>query len=361
MQQTVQYLKASDGARLAWARAGSGPVLVKASNWLTHLEYDLESPLWRHWIRFLAGHFTLVRHDERGCGMSAWDASDLSPARTLADLEAVIERAAPQGRFALLGISQGASAAIAYSVRHPERVSHLILYGGYARGHSKRGDEEGSRRYRAIIELTQLGWGKDNPVFRELFTRRFVPGASPEQVRWFNELCLRTTTPEVASRVLASRAEIDVTALLPRVTVPTLVIHARDEDVVPFAEGQLLASEIPGARFVMLESKNHVLLEGEPAWTRFEEAVLAFTGRTRGAAAAAPPAALGELSAREREVLQGLLQGRSNAQIAASLFLSEKTVRNHVTHIFEKLGVGSRAEAIVRLRDSGFPGDAPVR
>ena len=359
MQQTVQYLKASDGVRLAWAKAGNGPLLVKAPNWLTHLEYDLESPVWRHWIRFLAGHFTLVRHDERGCGMSAWDASDVSPARTLADLEAVIERAAPLGRFALLGISQGASVAIAYSVRHPERVSHLILYGGYARGQWQRGDEEGSRRYRAIIELTELGWGKDNPVFRELFTRRFVPGANPEQVRWFSDLCLRTTTPAIASRLLASRAEIDVTALLPRVSAPTLVIHARDEEVVPFAEGQLLASEIPGARFLMLESKNHVLLEDEPAWTKFEAAVLAFTGRPRAVAGAAPPAALGGLSAREREVLQRLLQGRSNAQIAAGLFISEKTVRNHVTHIFEKLGVGSRAEAIVLLRDSGFPG-APV-
>jgi pimeloyl-ACP methyl ester carboxylesterase/DNA-binding CsgD family transcriptional regulator len=360
MQQTVQYLKASDGTRLAWAVAGQGPVLVKAPNWLTHLEYDLESPLWRHWIRFLAGHFRLVRHDERGCGMSAWETAELSFERSLEDLETVVERAAPQGPLALLGISQGASVAIAYSVRHPERVSHLILYGGYARGQDRRGDDEGSRRYRAIVELTQLGWGKDNPVFRELFTRRFVPGASPEQLRWFNELCTRTTTPAIASRVLASRAVIDVVALLPAVSVPTLVIHARDDEVVPFAEGQLLASEIPGARFVMLESRNHVLLQGEPAWAKFEEAVLAFTGQARAAAGGAPAVALGELSAREREVLQRLLQGRSNAQIAASLFISEKTVRNHVTRIFEKLGVGSRAEAIVLLRDAGFPGGAPT-
>lgn len=357
MQQSVRYLKTGDGVRLAWSAAGQGPALVKASNWLTHLEYDLESPLWRHWMAFLAGHFQLVRFDERGCGMSDWEVKELSFANSLADLEAVVDAAEPPRPFALLGISQGASVAIAYAVRHPERISHLILYGAYARGWGRRGDDEGNRRYRAIVELTQLGWGKDNPVFRELFTRRFVPGASAEQLRWFNELCTRTTTPAIASRLLASRADIDVTALLPQVSVPTLVIHARDDEVCPFAEGQLLASEIPGARFVMLESKNHVLLAGEPAWARFEEEVLAFTGRSRPAVGARSPD-LAALSPREHEVMALLAQGRSNAQIAASLFLSEKTVRNHVTHIFEKLGVRSRAEAIVLLRDAG--GGTPV-
>jgi pimeloyl-ACP methyl ester carboxylesterase/DNA-binding CsgD family transcriptional regulator len=353
MQQSIRYLKTADGIRLAWAAAGQGPVLVKASNWLTHLEYDLESPLWCHWIQFLAENFQLRRYDERGCGMTAWEVSDFSFPRTLADLEAVVDEAVPTGTFALLGISQGASVAIAYSVRHPERVSHLILYGGYARGSSRRGDPEGDRRYRAIIELTQLGWGSDNPVFRELFTRRFVPGANHEQLRWFNELCTRTTTPEVASRILASRSEIDVVALLPQVTAPTLVIHARNDEIVPFTEGQLLASEIPGARFVMLDSRNHILLADEPAWPKFEEAVLTFTGRPLRLDQGKRAAALPDLSQREREVLGKLTQGCSNAQIAAGLFLSEKTVRNHLTRIFEKLGVSTRAEAIVRLRDAG--------
>jgi pimeloyl-ACP methyl ester carboxylesterase/DNA-binding CsgD family transcriptional regulator len=350
MRQSVQYLKTSDGVRLAWARAGQGPPLVKAANWLTHLEYDLESPVWRHWIRGLAAHFDFVRYDERGCGMSTWEVADFGFERSLADLEAVVDAAAASEPFVLLGISQGASVDVAYAVRHPRRVARLVLYGGYARGWARRGDQDGLRRNRAMLELTQLGWGNENPVFRELFTRRFVPDSSPEQVRWFNDLCARTTTPAIASRLLAARSEIDVVGLLPKVAVPTLVLHARDEQVVPFAEGQLLAGEIPGARFVMLESKNHVLLEHEPAWARFVEEVLAFTGRA--AAAPQPLPALAGMTAREREVLALLASGLANAAIGKRLFLSEKTVRNHVTSVFRKLGVNTRAEAIVLLRDS---------
>lgn len=351
MHQSIRYLKTRDGVRLAWASAGRGPALVKASNWLTHLEYDLESPIWRHWISFFARHFRFVRYDERGSGMTEWDVDDISVPRWGDDLEAVAAEAVPTGPFALLGISQGASSAITFAVRHPERVSHLILYGGYARGWSKRGDVEGEQRYRAIVELTRLGWGKDNPVFRELFTRRFVPGGSPEQLRWFNELCTRTTRPEIASRLLAIRAEVDVLDLLPRVCVPTLVLHARDDEVVPFGEGRLLASEIPGAEFALLDSKNHILLEDEPAWAKFEEAVLRFTGGR--AAPQTEPAVLASLSERERQVLSELAEGRSNAEIASTLFISEKTVRNHATRIFEKLGVTSRAQAIVFLRNAG--------
>ena len=252
MTQSIRYLKTADGVRLAWATIGGGPPLFKAANWLTHLEFDLDSPVWRHWIRFFAAHFLFVRHDERGCGMTEWEVGDLSFPRWVEDLEAVVEAAAPDEPFALLGISQGAATAVAYSVRHPERVSHLILYGGYARGWARRADEDGQRRYRAIVELARLGWGNENPVFRHLFTTHFIPGGSDEQMRWFSELCARTTTPEIASRLLLARAEINVQELLARVRVPTLVIHACGDEVVPLAEGQNLASEIPGAEFVLL-------------------------------------------------------------------------------------------------------------
>ena len=351
MQQSVRYLKTSDNVRVAWAVSGHGPSLVKAANWLSHLNYDLESPVWRHWVEFLSAHHQLVRYDERGCGLTDWDVPDLTVARWADDLESVVEASKPTEPFALLGISQGAATAITYAVRHPERVSRLILYGGYAVGWAQRGDSEGLRRYRAIIELARLGWGQDNPVFRQLFTGLFIPGGTQEQFGWFNELCRRTTTPEIAMQLLKARSEVDVRDLLRSVSVPTLVIHALHDEVVPFVNGKLLAAEIPNAEFVQLDSRNHILLEGEPAWTRFKDAVLEFTGRMH---AGAGNALFGTLSERERDILAALVAGRSNSQIGAKLFISEKTVRNSLTRIFEKLGVRTRTQAAVLARDQGF-------
>ena len=347
--QTVRYVRTSDGVRLAWAESGRGPTLVKAANWLTHLEYDRESPVWRHWLQFFTQHFHFVRHDERGCGMSDWRVGDLSVARWTEDLSAVIDAARPTAPFALLGISQGAASAISYAVAHPERVSHLLLYGGYARGWTRRPDGPGKRQYQAMVELLRYGWGRDNPSFRQLFTSRFVPGASREQLDWFNELCRKTASPESAVRLLEARSEVEVTALLGQVRTPTLVLHARDDEVVGLREGRTLAAEIPGAQFVELDSRNHVLLAHEPAWERFQQEVLRFTGL-----GTAQGAAFTGLSARESEVLGLLCEGWSNAQIAGRLFLSEKTVRNHVTHVFDKLGVHTRAQAIVRVHEGHF-------
>lgn len=352
MAQSIRYLKTRDGVRLAWAALGQGPALVKAANWLSHLTYDLESPIWRHWIEFLSQHYRLVRYDERGSGMSDWDVADLSPARWAEDLEAVIEASDPGEQFALLGISQGAAAAITYAVRHPERISRLILCGGYSKGWAQRPESEGYRRYRAIVDLVQLGWGKDNPAFRQLFTAQFVPGASPEQFTWFNELCRRTTTPEIATRLLTARGDLNVRNLLAQVRVPTLVLHARHDEIVPFEAGKQLAAEIPNAEFVPLDSRNHILLAEEPAWAHFKDAVLEFTGRPRGAGAEDP--LLATLSVRERQILAAVVSGQSNSEIGAALFVSEKTVRNSLTRIFEKLGVRTRTQAAVLARDRGF-------
>jgi pimeloyl-ACP methyl ester carboxylesterase/DNA-binding CsgD family transcriptional regulator len=354
MAQSIRYLKTSDNVRLAWTTLGQGPVLVKAANWLSHLNYDLESPIWRHWIEFLSEHFRFIRYDERGCGMSDWDVGDLSPARWGEDLAAVVEASDPGEPFILLGISQGAATAISYAVEHPERVSRLILYGGYARGWGARPDSEGYRRYRALVELAQLGWGRDNPVFRQLFTAQFAPGAGAEQIQWFNELCQRTTTPEIATRLLAARGDVNVRALLSQVRTPTLVLHARHDEMVPFDAGRVLAAEIPNAEFVQLDSRNHILLSDEPAWARFKDAVLEFTGRPRSARAQDP--LLATLSQREREILAAVVAGQNNSQIAAALFLSEKTVRNSLTRIFEKLGVHTRTQAAVLARDRGMVG-----
>jgi pimeloyl-ACP methyl ester carboxylesterase/DNA-binding CsgD family transcriptional regulator len=349
--QRIRYLRTRDGLRLAWAEAGAGPVVVKAANWLTHLEYEWESPVWRHWIHFFADHFRFLRYDERGCGMTDRSLGDLTFERWVEDLEAVVDAAGIEAPFTLLGISQGASVCVAYAARHPERVSRLLLYGAYARGWSRRGDESGAREYEAIVELVRRGWDRDNPAFRQVFTSRFIPGATSEQVEWFNELCRKTLTPEVAALLLERRSVIDVSDLLGQVRAPTLVIHSRDDEICPITEGRFLASGIPGAEFVELDSANHILLEREPAWARFREAVLEFMELP---VAASGEAAFASLSAREREILVLITEGLGNAAIGDRLSISEKTVRNHISNVFDKLGVWTRAQAIVFARDRGF-------
>jgi RNA polymerase sigma factor (sigma-70 family) len=349
IRQTVRYVQTSDDVRLAWAESGAGAPLVKAATWLTHLEYDVDSPVWRHWMAFFSANFRFIRYDERGCGMSDWDVRDLSLERRVLDLEMVVEAARLTEPFVLLGISHGASVCIGYATRHPERVARMVLCGGYARGALRRGDREAERMSEAISNLASL-WGSDNPAFRQVFTSRFIPEGTDEQLRWFNELCRKTVSPELAGTLLRARAETDVTALVRCVTTPTLILHARNDAVAPLSEGRLLASEIPAAQFVELDSRNHVLLEHEPAWARFQEAVLEFTGRK----AAGTDPAFAALSPRERETLALLAEGLSNAEIAERLGISEKTVRNHLSHLFDKLGVWSRAQAIVFARDRGF-------
>ena len=350
--QRIRSLRTRDGVQLARAEAGAGPTLIKAANWMTHLEYEWESPVWRHWIRFFSDHFRFIRHDERGCGMTDWNVGDLSFARWVEDLEALVDVVNPQEPFALLGISQGAATCIAYAVKHPERVSQLVLYGAYARGTYRRNDPDKERLYRALIDLTRLGWGKDNPVFRQVFTSRFIPGATDEQIGWFNELCRKTTSPEIAARLLETRATIDVVELLEHVKAPTLVLHSRDDDVIPIAEGHILAAGIPGAQFVELDSKNHILLDSEPAWERFCTEVLDFMSVANAVRGEDP--AFASLSPREREVLALITEGLGNAEIAARLSISEKTVRNHVSNLFDKLGVWTRAQAMVFAHEHGF-------
>jgi pimeloyl-ACP methyl ester carboxylesterase/DNA-binding CsgD family transcriptional regulator len=350
LRQHVHYAKAPDGTRLAWAVSGAGPPLVKAANWLTHLEYEWDSPVWRHWIQFFSEHFQLIRYDERGCGMSDWHAGSLSLAQWTTDLETVIDTANPGHPFTLLGISQGAAACIQYAVLHPERVARMILYGGYVHGAFKRGIPNSAATYRAMIDLARIAWSESNPAFRQVFTSRFLPGGTPEQLQWFNNLCVKSTVGEVAAQLFEARAVLDITELLPHVRVPTLVLHARDDEVVQFSEGRLLASGIPNAEFVELDSRNHILLEHEPAWSRFREAVLSFMNAEVDTYAGAFAA----LSIRERDVLALIAAGLSNTQIAENLEIGEKTVRNHASNLFDKLGVRSRAQAIVFAHAHGF-------
>ena len=271
LNQEVRFCTASDGVRIAYALAGQGPPLVKAANWLNHLEYDWQSPIWSHLLHELASRYQLIRYDERGNGLSDWDVADISFEAFVRDLESVVE-ATKLKRFALLGISQGCAVSIVYAIRHPERVSHLVLYGGFARGRTRR-DPDHSK---TLLSIVEQGWGKENPAFRQFFTSLFFPDGTPEQMQWFNDLQQMTTSTENALRIMRATGDLDISDLLPQVKVPTLVLHCRNDAAVMFDEGRRLAAGIPGAKFVTLESRNHLVLESEPAWEKFSSEMTAF-------------------------------------------------------------------------------------
>ena len=272
LKQEIRYCKASDGVRLAYAKVGNGPPLLKSAHWLGHLEYDWELPISRHLLLGLAKDHTLIRYDARGNGLSDWDVHEISLDAWVSDMETVAD-AAGLGRFPLIGLSQGCAVSIAYAVRHPERVSHLVLYGGFALGLNKRPNmtAAGRERFAALKTFVRQGWGKDNPAFRQIFTSLLIPDATKDQTEAFNELQRLSGSPEGALRYLETVADFDVRDFLAQVKAPTLVMHVRDDPVVPSGHGRELAAGIPGARFVALLGKNHVPLEQDPGLPRFFE------------------------------------------------------------------------------------------
>ena len=351
-RQDVRFCTAADGTRLAVASIGSGPPLVRAAHWLSHVERDLESPVWRPWVQELSRHHTYIRYDQRGCGLSDRTLAGLSIDNFVGDLEIVVDQLGLE-RFPLIGMSQGGAVAMRYASRHPERVSALVLVGAYARGALRRAASDLERlEADTLVNLIRVGWGRDNDAFRQVFTNQYIPEGTAEQHRWWNDLERVSASPEGAARTLATFHDADVTEAAASLRVPTLVVHSRRDARVPFDEGRRLAALIPGARFLALDSANHVLLEVEPAFAVFVEALYDFIGAT-----AAPPAAgttgttrasLTPLTGAEAAVLELLARGLDNHAIARQLGKSEKTVRNQVSTIFDKLGVRTRAEAIVQ-------------
>jgi pimeloyl-ACP methyl ester carboxylesterase len=277
LEQTIRVSTARDGVTIAWASSGTGPPLVKAANWLSHLEHDAKSPMWRHWWSGLSRRHTVYRYDERGQGLSDRDAADISFEAWVADLEAVVD-AAGLDRFTLLGVSKGGPIAIAYANRHPERVERLVLLGAYPLGRAKAGDDEWEAKARVELDLVKLGWGQENPAHRQVFSSLFFPDADPQRIAWFNELQRLSATPENAARIMKAAFDIDVTREASELDVPTLVFHSQDEERVPVAAGRYLASLIPRAVFIPLPSRNHIPLEHEPAWQQFLNAFEEFTG-----------------------------------------------------------------------------------
>jgi pimeloyl-ACP methyl ester carboxylesterase/DNA-binding CsgD family transcriptional regulator len=275
-KQRVHFTPSFDGTHIAYALAGNGPPLVKTATFMCHLEYDWESPVWRHWLDELTREHTLIRYDERGNGLSDWDVEDLSFEAWVRDLEAVVD-AAGLRQFPLFAMSQGGTVAMAYAARHPDRVSHLILYGAYARGwlHRDLTDKQ-IEEERLLIDLMRVGWGKPNPAFRQVFATQLMPGATAEDLHALDEQMRVSATPENAARLESEMHRTDARQLAPQIQTPTLVVHSRGDGAVPFEEGRLLASLIPNAQFVALESNNHLLTATEPAWSKFVATIRGF-------------------------------------------------------------------------------------
>lgn len=322
-------------------------MILRAAHWLSHVDYDLDSPVWRPWLQSLSARNRFIRYDPRGCGLSDRHVADLSIEAWNADLEAVAATIdAP--RFVLLGQSQGASLAITYALRHPERVSRLILLNAYGQGGRVRARTDAERlEAETLVNFIRVGWGRENPAFCRFFTNLFIPDGTPEQHRWWGDLERVTASAEVAAELLWHMQGIDVLDLAAQLDVPTLILHCRGDMRVPFDEGRKLAAAIPGARFAPLESNNHVLLPAEPAWAVFHTELSAFLEQEGGA----PSSILSEagLTAAELEVLNLVVEGLDNRAIAARLGKGVKTVRNQLSAIFSKLGVHNRAQAIVKV------------
>lgn len=353
LDQQIRFCRSRDGAQIAMASIGRGSPLVRTAHWLSHVEQDARSPVWKHWLEALSQDHTYIRYDQRGCGLSDRSPPSNSLEAWVEDLEAVVQA---QGlkKFQLFGMSQGGAIAIAYAARHPERVSRLVLFGAYAKGMLRR-DPTAQVREEAetLAKLIRLGWGRDNPAFRQVFTSQFIPEGTREQHQWFNDLERVSATPENAVSIVEALYQIDVSQEAATLDVPTLVMHSRNDARVPFEEGRRLAALIPSARFVPLESRNHVLLPDEPAWKRFLVEFQAFLEDVPHGSRALSQFGL---TTSENAVLALVAQGLDNAAIAKMLGKREKTVRNQVSSIFSKLGVSTRSQAIVLAREAGIGG-----
>lgn len=350
LSQTIRFCASADGTRIAVASCGDGPVILRTAHWLSHVDFDLESPVWRPWVQALSARNRFVRYDPRGCGLSDRHVADLSIAAWHADLDAVAAQI-EEPRFVLLGLSQGGALGIDYALRHPERISHLVLVNAYGHGARARARTDAERlEAETLVNFIRIGWGRENPAFCQFFTNLFIPDGTPEQHRWWGDLERETASADVAAELLRQMQGIDVLDAAARLDVPTLVLHCRGDMRVPFDEGCRLAATIPNARFVPLDSKNHVLLPDEPAWRVFHAELAAFLGQDQPVQQRAVREA--GLTPAETAILHLVAEGLDNRSIARRLGKGEKTVRNQLSAIFDKLGVHSRSQAIVKALSS---------
>jgi pimeloyl-ACP methyl ester carboxylesterase/DNA-binding CsgD family transcriptional regulator len=355
MHQKIGFCTSADGTKVAYAISGSGPPLLLTTSWVNHLEYSARMLPWDSWIEGLSRDYTLVRYDTRGCGMSDRSVRDLSLASAVVDIEAVVEAAGLE-RFSMLGICSGGPAAILYAVRHPKQVPDLVLYGTWGRGRLRRPElPDESDKARVMLDLARLGWAQEGHAFLRAWASVFQPGGTPDHVRSWGELQKSSVEAGTAVKLLRSSWEVDVLDRAERLRCRTLIMHAERDAVAPVHEGRLLAGRIPGARYVLLDSDNHILLAQEPAWMRFLSEMRSFLNEGMGRDERSTIATrLATLTSREIEILEGVARGLGNYQIAEQIGISEKTVRNNVSRLLEKLDVHTRARAIVVAREAGF-------
>jgi len=359
-RQQIRFCTSRDGTRIAFATSGSGPPLVKTLHLASHLESDPDNPVWGPWVYELARGRRLVRYDPRGFGLSDGTVTDFSLARHLEDLAAVID-AVGLDRFALIGFAGGAALSVHYAVAAPARVTHLVLQGAFLRGRLARSETpEQLAEAEMLLQLISIGWGKDDPAFRQFYTSQFIPDATSDQFRSFNESLRRAASPENAARMLREFQNCDLRAVAPKVTCPTLVLHSIEDRRVPMEQGRALAAVIANARFVPLNSRNHYPLPHEPAWTKFIEELNAFLPAGGAAGHDRALAPMEGFTGRELQILELIAQGVGNVPIGERLGISEKTVRNNVSAILSKMGVHTRSQAIVQARNAGFGVEPPA-
>jgi len=325
-----------------------------SASWLTHLEHQWRSLAWKPWLQYFSSKHTLVRYDSRGCGLSDRDVRDVSFEIWMRDFEAVAD-AAEFDRYCVLGTCQGGPVAMEYAARHPDRVSQLLLYATYTRGLARRpGRSSAVRQGQVLLDMLQLGWGDDSHAYLQVWASLFQPGGSLEHLRSWSEQQRLSTSAEMAAKLFQTTFDVDVQQSARRVKCPALVVGLEHDTLVPLEESRLVASLIPGARFVALNTNNHMLLQEEPAWPRLISEFEAFLKEPAATEAGDPRERFAGLTSRERQVLEAIARGLDNAEIASHLHLSEKTVRNHITRLLDKIGVEHRYQAIVIARDAGF-------
>ncbi|WP_350334321.1 alpha/beta fold hydrolase [Coralliovum pocilloporae] len=349
--QDISFVTTEDGTQIAVAGMGRGPVILKAATWLSHVSRDPDSPVWQHWLAEFSRSHRFIRYDLRGCGLSDRSVDTISFEAWLSDLEAVA--ATLDEPFTLLGMSQGAALAIAYALRHPNKVERLVLIGAYAQGLLARiTDGNEALEAETLLNLARLGWGRDVPAFNQVFTNLFIPDGTARQHKWWQDLERETSSPETAVETLKVLHRIDVLEEARKLSLPTLVFHARHDARIPFDEGRRLAAAMPRAEFVPLDSANHILLDHEPAWVMFCSRVRAFLAGPDTDTSTSNGTCIDDtfgLTRAETAVAELIARGLSNSDIADTLGKSEKTVRNQVSIIYDKTGVRSRSELIVSL------------
>ena len=353
MKQDIRFCTAADGVRIAYAVSGAGPPLLMPATWLSHLEHQWKSLAWQHWLEAMSSRFTLLRYDSRGCGLSDRDANELSFEGWMRDIEAVVD-AAGFKQFDVLGICWGSPIAVEYTARFPEQVRRLVIYGGYAEGRLRGSRAMEAKDAQLLLDMTRVGWGQPSHAFCRIWGSFFQPSGTLAHYQSWSEQQALSTSPEMAARLLEVGWQSDVRVSARKLACPSLALHLERDAVVPIEVGRELACLIPDCRFVQLDGENHMPLATEPAWGKIVAEIEAFLEPKESDAAARGDLPLTDLTAREREVLDAIARGLDNMEIATALGMSEKTVRNHVTRVLDKIGAEHRYQAIVRAREAGF-------